>query len=1200
MRAGAVWLDKVQDRDETEQCIYDLTFNPDGTQLIVAAGSRVLVYDTSDGTLIQPLKGHKDTVYCVCYANDGKRFASGSADKTVIIWTTKLEGILKYSHGDAIQCLAYNPISHSLASCAVSDFGLWSPQQKSVQKTKINSRITCCSWTNDGQYIALGLYSGVISIRNKNGDEKLKIERSINQFCPIWSLSWSPNKNEPHDTLCVADWGQNLSFYQISGKQIGKDRPLGFDPCCVRYISNGEYILISGSNKQTVLFTKDGVSLGSIIEHTSWIWCSEARHDGNYIAIGCQDGTVAYYQMQFGTVHGLYRERYAYRDNMTDIVIQHLLTDQKVKIKCRDLVKKIAIYKHRLAVQLPERVIIYELFNVDSNDMHYRLKDKISQKFDCNLLVVCMQHIVLCQEKKLQCINFSGVKEQEWLMDSLIRYIKVIGGPAGQEGLLIGLKSGQVLKIFIHNPFPVHVLKVPSAIRCLDLNCSRKKLAVVDEHNTCLVYDVNSKELLYQEPNANSVAWNLLSDDMLCFSGNNTLNIKARNFPVHQQKLQGFVVGFCGSKIFCLHVYSMTTVDVPQSATMYQYLEKKMFKDAYSVACLGVTESDWKALAHEALESFNLSIAKSAFSRLRDLRFLDLINTIEERQRGENEDNVFLAEIYAYSGKFSEAAKLFKKAGLQSRAMAMYTDLRMFDQAQEYLGADEGVDKKNLIKKKAEWANSTNDAKSAAEMFLSAGETIRAIEIIGENGWIDKLLEISRKLDKADRRALLLCAEYFQKYNQFSSAADMYRKIGDMKALVKLYVDGKQWEEAFVLAEQDLEYRNDVYLPYALWLAENDRFVDAQQAFHKAGRQDEALRVLEQLTLNAVNENRFDDAGYYYWMLARQCLDMALGDDKMLEKFKENYRNADMYHAYHKIQRFIDEPFTSCQPETLFNIARYLVNEMTQSVPDGISKVATLYALAKQSRSLGAFKLARFTFEKLQQLRIPPRFQELIDLGALTIRSKPFHDAEELLLLCYRCSTTNPLQSNRGNKCINCLQPFIHAFVSYEVLPVVEFILEDGISDEEAIRLIQSQPSHVTNSETPDQWTENNSGDVQTMTIGDVFSMDDGADPFTAQLMSFEQGGSDDFTPVIVNRATLHSLDPSDIIMCKWPPPLRTQFYRNLMPDVSSITRCPTCNKLFHTEEYELQLLQDEKNIILGYPLNVNFAWYIFSEKLMN
>ncbi|PNI31984.1 IFT122 isoform 30, partial [Pan troglodytes] len=56
--------------------INDIAFKPDGTQLILAAGSRLLVYDTSDGTLLQPLKGHKDTVYCVAYAKDGNESSS--------------------------------------------------------------------------------------------------------------------------------------------------------------------------------------------------------------------------------------------------------------------------------------------------------------------------------------------------------------------------------------------------------------------------------------------------------------------------------------------------------------------------------------------------------------------------------------------------------------------------------------------------------------------------------------------------------------------------------------------------------------------------------------------------------------------------------------------------------------------------------------------------------------------------------------------------------------------------------------------------------------------------------------------------------------------------------------------------------------------------------------------------------------------
>lgn len=57
------------------------------------------------------------------------------------------------------------------------------------------------------------------------------------------------------------------------------------------------------------------------------------------------------------------------------------------------------------------------------------------------------------QEKILQCLSFHGQLEKEWIMDAPIRYIKVIGGPPGSEGLLVGLKNGQVslhsLKILI-------------------------------------------------------------------------------------------------------------------------------------------------------------------------------------------------------------------------------------------------------------------------------------------------------------------------------------------------------------------------------------------------------------------------------------------------------------------------------------------------------------------------------------------------------------------------------------------------------------------------------------------------------------------------------------------------------------------------------------------------------------------------------
>ncbi|XP_014729549.1 PREDICTED: intraflagellar transport protein 122 homolog isoform X2 [Sturnus vulgaris] len=1163
MRAALTW------RDRAEQCIYDLAFKPDGTQLIIAAGNRLLVYDTSDGTLIQPLKGHKDTVYCVAYAKDGKRFASGSADKSVIIWTSKLEGILKYTHNDSIQCVSYNPLTHQLASCSSGDFGLWSPEQKSVSKHKTSCKITCCSWTNDGQYLALGMLNGIVSIRNKNGDEKVKIERPGGSSSPIWSICWNPSRDERNDILAVADWGQKLSFYHLSGKQIGKDRVLNFDPCCISYFTKGEYLLLGGSDRQVSLFTRDGVRLGTVGEQNSWVWTCKVKPDSNYVAVGCQDGTISFYQLIFSTVHGLYKDRYAYRDSMTDVIVQHLITEQKVRIKGRELVKKIAIYKNRLAIQMPEKILIYELYSDDSADMYYRVKEKIIKKFECNLLVVCSHHIILCQEKRLQCLSFSGVKEREWLMESLIRYIKVIGGPPGREGLLVGLKNGQILKIFVDNALAIVLLKQSTAVRCLDMSASRSKLAVVDENDTCLVYDIHTKELLFQEPNANSVAWNTQCEDMLCFSGGGYLNIKASNFPVHQQKLQGFVVGYNGSKIFCLHVFSMSAVEVPQSAPMYQYLERKMFKEAYQIACLGVTDADWRELAMEALEGLEFETAKKAFTRVRDLRYLELISSIEDRRKhGENNTALFLADVYAYQGKFQEAAKLYKRSGHESLALEMYSDLRMFEQAKEFLGSGDPKDTKMLIKKQADWAKDINEPKAAVQMYLSAGEHMKAIEISGDHGWVDMLIEIARKLDKAEREPLAKCAFYFKQLDNPGYAAETYMKVGDLKALVQLHVETHRWEEAFALCEKHPEFKDEVYVPYAQWLAESDRFEEAQKAFHKAGRQREAVLVLEQLTHNAVLESRFNDAAYYYWMLSMQCLDIAQENEgqqtEMLQKFHHFQHLAEVYHVYHFIQRYTEEPFSFHLPETLFNISRFLLHSLTKETPLGISKVNTLLALAKQSKALGAYKLARHAYDKLQGLQIPDRFQKSVELGSLTIRSKPFHDSEELVPLCYRCSTNNPLLNNLGNVCINCRQPFVFSASSYEVLHLVEFYLEDGITDEEAVALIDLEAPRVS------KWQETMSEHTQTLKLDDSADIIEDGDPFTAKL-SFE-GGSE-FVPVVVSRAVLRSMSRRDVLVKRWPRPLRWQFYRSLLPD-ASITMCPSCFQMFHTEDYELLILQ--------------------------
>lgn len=51
------------------------------------------------------------------------------------------------------------------------------------------------------------------------------------------------------------------------------------------------------------------------------------------------------------------------------------------------------------------------------------------------------------------------------------------------------------------------------------------------------------------------------------------------------------------------------------------------------------------------------------------------------------------------------------------------------------------------------------------------------------------------------------------------------------------------------------------------------------------------------------------------------------------------------------------------------------MNETKDVRPKGVSQFAIMYCLAKQARNLGAYKLARQVLEKMQSLRVPPRFQ---------------------------------------------------------------------------------------------------------------------------------------------------------------------------------------------------------------------------------
>jgi hypothetical protein len=89
MHGGGVKVLTINDPDSVnnDAGVTSVAISPNGQ--LVAAGSLdtiVRIWDVATGSLVERLRGHRDSVYSVAFTPDGKGLVSGSLDKTLKYW----------------------------------------------------------------------------------------------------------------------------------------------------------------------------------------------------------------------------------------------------------------------------------------------------------------------------------------------------------------------------------------------------------------------------------------------------------------------------------------------------------------------------------------------------------------------------------------------------------------------------------------------------------------------------------------------------------------------------------------------------------------------------------------------------------------------------------------------------------------------------------------------------------------------------------------------------------------------------------------------------------------------------------------------------------------------------------------------------------------------------------------------------------
>lgn len=96
-----------------------VVFSPDGRFLAGADNTKINVWDMAAGQSLASLKGHINAIRSLAFSPDSQVLASGSNDKTIILWDVETWQPLSQpllGHTDQVISLAFSPDSHLLAS----------------------------------------------------------------------------------------------------------------------------------------------------------------------------------------------------------------------------------------------------------------------------------------------------------------------------------------------------------------------------------------------------------------------------------------------------------------------------------------------------------------------------------------------------------------------------------------------------------------------------------------------------------------------------------------------------------------------------------------------------------------------------------------------------------------------------------------------------------------------------------------------------------------------------------------------------------------------------------------------------------------------------------------------------------------------------------------------------------------------------